>query len=293
MVKGAAFCKQQASHIFSDDTPDRSRRTLALSLVASTAFNLALWMLAAAIAGWSLKIPLRVKQHEREFVVSSTSLRIERRTVPRPIHHVAPPQPQKQALQPQHASPQAAAAPARAVRRAAPPRELAREVPQAPPQPQHRPRPAKASSLQAQLAREEREFAREAQTLRESRAPLSIATITPQQPSTFRRTLLDESGGRPRESIDAILVPLPGKHWLANGLSCYYVHYYATYSTGGSEDGNIPWPVCYPAAHDAMLPLNRVHQLPIPEPPVGYVLPPGTALGPLLNAIYTGSIRQQ
>lgn len=73
-------------------------------------------------------------------------------------------------------------------------------------------------------------------------------------------------------------------------MSCYYVHYYAQYSGGGSEEGNIPWPLCYPVDHDAMLPLDRSHRLPIPSPPVGYVLPAGTTLAPLLHAIYTGEL---
>ena len=121
--------------------------------------------------------------------------------------------------------------------------------------------------------------------MREARAPLSIATIEPHAPSTFRRTYLD-SEGRPQRTAQAVLIPLPGKHWIASGMSCYYVHYYASYSTGGSEEGNIPWPVCYPEAHDAMQPLDRPHSLPIPIPPPGYVLPPGTELQPLLSEIY-------
>lgn len=284
-MKGARSSRPRDCTIVTDVDDHRNPRTLALSLVASAALNLLIWILVIALAGARLNVPSLKNPQQREFIVSSSSIRIEKRAVPQPQRRIVPPQPpqppqpQQRAARPQHA--------------AAPPHELARALPFATPQPRPQRSPSAQTSLQAQLAQQEREFAKETQRLREEQAPLSIATIAPQPPSAIERSAFDASGRRARESVEAVLMPIPGKHWIAGGMSCYYVHYYANYSTGGSEDGNIPWPVCYPAAHDAMIPLDRPHELPIPSPPLGYVLPPGTALGPLLSAIYNGTVRQQ
>lgn len=284
-MKDATFSRLRGYAIVTDVEDYPNSRTLALSLVASAALNLVLWILVIALGGARLKIPSLKNPQQREFILSSSSIRIEKRVIPQPQRRIVPPrppqppEPQQQVSRPQHA--------------AAPPHELARAAPLATPQPRPQRSPSVQTSLQAQLAQQERAFAKETRRLHEEQAPLSIATIAPQPPSAIARSAFDASGRRARESVEAVLVPIPGKHWIADGMSCYYVHYYANYSTGGSEDGNIPWPVCYPAAHDAMIPLDRPHELPIPSPPLGYVLPPGTTLGPLLSAIYNGTVRQQ
>jgi hypothetical protein len=76
------------------------------------------------------------------------------------------------------------------------------------------------------------------------------------------------------------------RHWRANDMSCYYVRYIAQFTSGGSEDGVIPWPVCYPLNDDVMINPPYPHDLPIPVPQRDYVLPPGTYLTPLLRSIY-------
>ncbi len=81
-----------------------------------------------------------------------------------------------------------------------------------------------------------------------------------------------------------MLTPL--KHWLAGDLSCYYAQYDAQFSGGGSEQGVIPWPVCYPRNADAMIHPAYPHDLPVPFPPPGYVLPAGKYLTPLLEGLY-------
>jgi hypothetical protein len=257
----------------SDARTYKNRTTIVWSLCASLLVNLVAWMLALWIAG--LNINLVAPKHEPpELIVSSSSVTISHRMQPQPQRRSLRPVPQqqpqpKQPKQPQPKQPQ----PKQAV--------LAqRPVAQEP-----------AKTLAQQLAEQEQAFTRTAQELKSENQNLSDATPAPIAPSTYHRTYMDLNGRDPRERIEALLEPLgPDSHWIANGQSCYYVHYYAQYSGGGNEQGNIPWPVCYPANHDAMLPLNRVHDLPIPSPPLGYVLPPGTTLGPLLMRIYSGTI---
>lgn len=255
-------------------TGQRDARRAALALLLSAILNAAAWM--GAIALFGIHLPARMQQpHVRELILTSSSLRVEHRTVPRP------PQPQarrgrpnvRMATLPKHRRMQQRS------------RSLARE-------PAHRlPKPARVGtpSLAEQLARQERTFAREARAL-DARRAVSLATIPPRPDSAEQHTLFNSAGHVAQTSVEAILEPLAGKHWIAHGLSCYYVHYDAEYSGGGTEEGNIPWPVCYPAQHDAMLPLDRPHALPIPSPPLGYVLPPGAAIGPLLRAIYSGAV---
>ncbi len=270
-----------------DDLKQDERPALVLSLVASIAINLLVWMLV--IWGSAVQLHLRPVIEKPELVVSSSSIRLERRTVPQPHN----------AQQQQLTHPARAATPKRQQvprqERVAPPQpqarptELARLTPTGTPVPPSQRAQHQPASLQAQLAQQEQMFAREAQQLNSSHT-LSIATNPPLPPSAYHEAPIDVSGrNEEHESVEALLEPR--QHWISNGMSCYYVHYYAEYSGGGSEDGNIPWPVCYPADHDAMLPLNRTHRLPIPSPPSGYQLPPNVTLQPLLRAIYTGEIK--
>jgi hypothetical protein len=272
-----------------DDYQKDERPALVLSLVASILINLLLWMLV--IWGSAVQLHLRPAVEKPDLIVSSTSITLDKRIIPKPKsaqvqqktnpEHAATPKTQQMPHQQRVAKPEPQARPT----------ELAREAPTAPPQPPSHKSQHEPASLAAQLARQEQMFAREAQQLNASHT-LSIATSPPRPPSTFHQSYMDVNGRQEQqEEVQALLEPLPGRHWIASGMSCYYVHYYAEYGGGGTEEGNIPWPLCYPADHDAMLPLNKTHRLPIPKPPVGYVLPAGTTLQPLLQAIYTGQIK--
>jgi hypothetical protein len=275
-----------------DDVKQDERPALVLSVVASIALNLLAWMLV--IWGSAVQLHLRPVTEKPELIVSSSSIRLEQRTVPQPQTAQAQVKTQPQ---PQTVTPKSQRMPRKQhVAKPEPqsrPTEIAREVPQATPQPPTHNARHEPASLQAQLAQQEQMFAREARQLNSSRS-LSIATSPPEPPSSFRRTYFDTNGQQQaREDVEALLEPLPNQHWVKNGMSCYYVHYYAQYSGGGTEEGNIPWPLCYPANHDAMLPLDRTHRLPIPAPPAGYVLPGNVTLAPLLKAIYTGEIKAE
>jgi hypothetical protein len=262
--------------MISQEDDDRSQRPLLWAFLASVLLHALL--LPAIFASWSKSLNL-AKTHPDELVLSSTALRIEPQPVPRPRARPAPaqrPAPQSVAA--------AAAAPAAPV---APPQrrhELARAKPNAPPQPHRSRRGKPASSLAEQLAQQQRLFSQEVARLNQEHDPLSIAPRSRRPPATYRRTYFDVPGHRQRNEIEAVLIPL--RHWESGGASCYYVRYVAQYTEGGSEQGIIPWPVCYPAGQDAMVHPPYPHNLPIPVPQPSYVLPIGTYLTPLLQAIY-------
>lgn len=257
-----------------DDAPNNERSRLAWALAASAVLNIFLWTISVWL--FATRTELVHQNEAAKFIVASTSIRIEHRTIPQPQHEPtrtipAPAQPQV----------------THRVQRQPPTQreEISRYTPDAPPAP----RVARKTVTFAQtLALQEQEFARESKAMHENNNPLSIATIAPQPPAAFRRSFIDISGNDQQERVSAVLRVL--SKFTTDTLHCYYVHYDAQFSGGGTDDGNIPWPVCYPKDHDAMLPLDRVHSLPIPAPQPGYVLPPGDALTPLLQNIYTGKI---
>jgi hypothetical protein len=240
-------------------------------------------VLPAAFWSWSRSVLISQQPPRREWVVSSTAVRIEHRTVPQRRSAPAPPQPRPVLPQPQPVPPRPqrqpqpiAAAPARP--------EIARSAPTAPPQPEKRVERTAQPSLESQLQRQERTFSQEVARLREQNNPLSIAEPREPPAAAFRRTYFDVPGHAHRNQVEALLIPM--RHWYANDMSCYYVRYVAQFTLGGGEDGVIPWPVCYPANDDAMANPPYPHDLPIPVPQRDYVLPSGIYLTPLLRSIY-------
>ncbi|HZY98000.1 MAG TPA: cell envelope integrity protein TolA [Candidatus Baltobacteraceae bacterium] len=257
----------------------RGTKTLLWAFLASVLIHAL--VLPAAFSSWARNVALSQQPLQREWVASSTAVRIERRTVPqprnvpRPRQPVTPPRPR-----PVPPRPQAQPKP----QPAAPRREIARVAPTAPPQPEKRPEQTPAPTLESQLERQQQTFSQEVARLHQQNNPLSIAAPREPPAAAYRRTYFDVPGHRHREEIEALLIPV--RHWLTSGLSCYYVHYIAQFTSGGSEDGLIPWPVCYPAGHDVMANPPYPHDLPIPLPQRDYVLPAGTYLTPLLRSIY-------
>ena len=242
----------------SDVYRENRSATIAWALLASLFTNLLGWVVALFFVNWHVAQP---QIEEREYAVASSSITLSRRVVPKPNRVVVPPaQPQPQ--------------------------------PQPRKQRQQRVAIVKPNGTQP-IQRQTQNVAPQLQTQfnAPAHAPISIATIEPQPPSTYQRTFMDLNGVDPREHVEALLEPSPENHRIEEGESCYYyVHYSAQWSGGGSEEGTIPWPICYPADHDAMLPLGRTHALPIPEPPPYWRLPPGTPLSPLLFSLYQRQI---
>ena len=259
--------------ISEDREPQPRTPTLIWALLASALIHAL--VLPVLLRGWSQSVSRSEQPREREIVIASTAARIETRPVPRPPSLAAP------------ASSHKAAAPSRpALARApaAPRHELARQARQAPPQPAPKPRRPAQTSFERQLAEQRAQFAREVARLRRQNDPLSIATRPTASPAAFRRSYFDVPGRLNRPDIQALLFPL--RHWVAGDASCYYVRYVAQFSTGGHEDGVIPWPVCYPVTADRIAHPPFPHALPIPVPQPDYVLPAGTPLTPLLRTIY-------
>lgn len=258
----------------------RGRRLLLGALVASIAIH----ALLAVVSSWLLlvRLPfLAVKPLQRETVIASTAVRIERRPVPQPRTAAAP---RKAAPAPPVARP---LAPRTRIPlpRAAPRHELARNAPSAPPQASPLPAPPKpASSFARQLAQQQRTFSQEIARLRAANNPLSIAAKPQAPPAAFRRTYFDVPGHRDDQAVQVELFPV--RHWYSASAICYYARYVAQFVRGGNEQGTIPWPICYPLGSDRIANPPYVHDVPIPVPPSDYVLPPGTYLTPLLARIY-------
>lgn len=216
----------------------------------------------------------------RETVVASTAVRIERRPVPQPRVREAPhPQPVPAPVAPRPHPAQRAAPPP------VPQHELAREMPRATmqPPPQEVP-PTQAPTLAQQISQQQRAFSQEIAQLRARNNPLSLATKAPQPAAAYRRTYFDVAGRRDENAVQVEVIPL--RHWYSGTTICYYTRYVAQYTHGGNEEGTIPWPLCYPIDADRIANPPFVHDIPIPVPPPGYVLPPGTYLPPLLSRIY-------
>ena len=201
--------------MISDPDERQNGRIVAIAFVLSIVVHVLLfapflWML-------SHRLLLHQRSDAERFVVTSTSVRIERRTVPLP-QHVAVPHPPR----PQHNVSHVAAAVPRRVTAAPHPRptELARFAPSAPPQP----KPARERGIAAELAREQTQFSREVARIHDENNPMSIATTGPlPPPSSYRKSYVDIGGRRQQESAESLLLPL--KHWYDGGMSCYYVRY--------------------------------------------------------------------
>jgi hypothetical protein len=245
--------------------PDGRRR---LSLAALLA--LVLHAIFLPLLVWLLFAPLVIPRNQPpERVSVSTAARMEKTNRPEP------PNIQKPVVQ-QVAQP-------KPVPSSAPPkRELAKQAPNAPSQP---PKTSAHPSFGQQLAQQEAQFAKTAQRLHAENNPLSVATPY-RDPSLTQRSYVNAMGQNHQETFYAILTPI--KHWIDGNMSCYYTTYDMRTSEGGEDDGNIPWPICYPKNHDAMLPLNRPHDLPVPYPPPGFTVAAGTYLTPFIRSIYEG-----
>jgi hypothetical protein len=253
---------------------DDDGRVLALAFLLSILINFTLIPLLLWLAGWRfLTLPV---MHPEETIVMSSAIRLDKQTRPLP-RSIAPPKPSASQAKPQPHPPHP-------VRRQPPRHELARLQLNAPYQP---PLTPQKPSLASQLAQQQEQFARTAKQLHDQNNPLSVATGAP-HPSSLRYSYFDAPGKLHEEQAYAYLTPT--KHWFDGNLSCYYTSYHTDFSGGGFEDGNIPWPICYPRNNDRMLPLDRPHPLPVPAPPPGFSLVQGTYLTPFLKDIFEGRV---
>ena len=257
------------------------RQSFRIALVASALLHLlflppALWFFASHLAQPpSVRTP-------RDVLALSTSIQIEPRVVPN-----APTQPHRQTQATQRPAqplqPQRASAPApRPEPRPVPRHEIARVVPSAAPQAPGTPqRGGQPTTLSQRLAAEQAAFAREVARLHEQSKPLAMTTAAP-SPAAPRHYAMDLNGSQRTEDGNGVVTPI--REWEVNGLHCYYGHLAYQVADGGREDEDIPWPFCYPANNDQMA--MSPHLIPVPTPVPGYVLPPSSAIGPVLKRVY-------
>ncbi|HTU71502.1 MAG TPA: hypothetical protein VMF11_14460 [Candidatus Baltobacteraceae bacterium] len=256
------------------------RATVVWSLLVSGFINLMVWMLAAWGVALRLHAMMAAPEHhpQETFMVASSSIHIA------PHSHPVP-QTQPVPVRQQRAQPPPKALPRRVVKQPeAQPTEIARIEPTAPPQPRSAPKKVRQGTLAEQLAQQEVAFQHEAQQLNAQQAPLSIATIDPNQRAAATRSYhMNFSGTTELQGHgEGFLIPL--RAWGENGMHCYYGQYHWLYPTGGTEVANIPWAFCFPPNDD---PIARgIREFPFPLPLPGYRVPAGTYLYPIEKEVY-------
>ncbi len=239
----------------------RRRRALVLSTIASAAIHLTvLTLLFHAIAR------LIVPQGEHELVSRTTVVTIEKKSVPSPAPTRAAESRQRVR---QHSS-----APA-----VTPHQELVKvtNLP-APTLPRHR------QVVPSRIERDEAGFAREVAQLNEQDDPHVIPTIDPssREAPTKSYSFDIPSSMAGQQEGNGIITPVQA--WHEDGHDCYYGRYEYTYPDGATESGDIVWPLCFDPGTDPFK--QPPHPIPFPLPPVGFKLPPNTALPPIEKSIY-------
>ena len=278
-----------------DDQQERSddRATLVWSLLVSGFVNLMAWMVLAWVIAFRTMTVVQ-NQPTEMFTVTSSSLNIAKRTQPvpaQPNQRVVPRQQQQRQPQKQ---PKPQQAEKEAVRKPqAQPTELAHITPSGTPQPHSAPKKQAQGTLAEQLAQQEVAFQHEAQQINAQHSVLSVATIDPHQtPSAQQPFQMDISGlpGEPRRG-EGIIFPSPMER--VRGYDCYDGgRYTLRYMDGQLEEGDIPWPFCYPPRQDPFLQRYRSFDMPLPALP-SYRLPAGVELQPAARDVYNAWLAQQ
>jgi hypothetical protein len=249
------------------------RAHLAWGFALSIPLTLLIWALMSHNFG--LEKLLKMAQEPPELLTSTSIIHMDRRPIPVPNHKSAQPQvpvlPKPVVAQAQPATHRAQPTPA--TERA----EIAREQPKAPPQAMPSKTEQRAASLAETLAQQQAAFQRETAALNANRAPLTNATIDPDNSPRSQETYKLDYSGLPHATGHGQGYIYPNQSWRDQGLDCYRGHYTFLYPDGGTEEANIPWPFCYPPYQDPLL-RGYPRMIPFPPPMTGYRLPPGTQL---------------
>lgn len=158
--------------------------------------------------------------------------------------------------------------------------ELAKEVPDATPQPPEVPRKIVVSSIQ----RDRTAFANEVAQLNQRNDPHAIPTIDPASAQSSSKSYSFDTSRSNNGDAHGNGIITPMRSWQEHGMDCYYARYEYTYPGGASEEGTIPWPVCFDPTSDPFH--EPPHPMPFPLPRAGYTLPPGTDMPPLEKQVY-------
>jgi hypothetical protein len=269
----------------------RERAVMTWAVLGSTPFSILMWLLLSWVLITRPDVLMKLLTTPRptpELIESTSIVRMEHRPVPIPQHPIAQPQPvQRRQAQPATKAPNRAE-PTPESR----PAEIARLVPNAPPQPTPARTVQKQASLSEMLAQQQAAFAKEAAQINAgNRAPISVATIDPnQEPVAHESYHMNFSGvpGFPNRG-DGIITPQ--QSWRENGLDCYYGRYWYEYPDGHTESDTLPWAFCYPPRQDPFR--LGIRRIPLPMPRPGYRLPAGTALTPIEKEAYDYWLSQQ
>jgi hypothetical protein len=260
-----------------DDLRERKedRTTLVWSLLVSGFANLMAWMLLAWVIALRTHVIVTMQQQAAEVItVTSSSLNIAKGGQPARARSKPQQAPRRVIPQPQ-----------------AQPTELARITPNGTPVPRSAPRKQQAGSLAEQLAQQQVAFQHEADQLNAQSTALAIATIDPNQAGNAHQPFQMEVSGLPGEPRRGEGTIDPTRQWFEGGLDCYYAQYMYHYPDGHTEDGQIPWQMCFPRRSDPFL--RGRHSMPMPLPMPGYRLPAGVALTPLEQETYDYYLSQQ
>lgn len=158
--------------------------------------------------------------------------------------------------------------------------ELAKESLSGTPQPPQTPHKVAVSSIQ----RDRIAFANEVAQLNQRNDPHAIPTIDPASAESASKSYSFDMGNSDGGGSHGNGLIIPTRSWHERGLDCYYTRYEYTYPTGASEEGSIPWPVCYDPGSDPFH--EPPHPMPFPLPETGYTLPAGTYMPPLEKQAY-------
>jgi hypothetical protein len=242
-------------------TRDRRRRAMVWSAIVSAVLH----VLVVSLLFYALARIVLTPEGSGEQVSETTAVSIEAPVKPKPA-------PKRHERRKPVRPPPPPAAPLR--------HELAKEAIDAPPQPPERPRRIVVSSIQ----RDRESFANEVAQLNQRNDPHAIPTIDPASARSSSKAYSFD-GARSNDGDahgNGIITPL--RSWQDRGLDCYYARYEYTYASGASEEGTIPWPVCFDPASDPFH--EPPHPMPFPLPVAGYALPPGTEMPPLEKQVY-------
>jgi hypothetical protein len=231
-------------------------------------FGLLASLLIHGATAWLL--PAFFEQNAHDFaqperVSISTAARIDKLTRPQRAMHRLIPQPPQVARVTRH--------------QAAPvvPPHLRPRISKSP-----RPIPPQSPQLtQAQLDAQMRSFERTIAQAKAAANPLAgavRASVTPEAPKRYAFNVAGSVGSPLPEGT---LTPI--RRWKQGDYVYYYVHYDVEYVDGGTESGDVPWPIRFPANAD---PFRAGNRFPLPGPPANYIAPDDAQLNPLIKNCY-------
>jgi outer membrane biosynthesis protein TonB len=270
------------------DIPRRGR-ILEIAIVFSIALHLVLGSLATYKHTTVSKMLQRLLKQEKEdkYVALSTTITIEKRTVPRSAPQAQPqpktvqPQPRVVQRQAQLPAPVTKPVPREVPIPHAEPTEIAKIVPKAK---EHVETPSKPKVLayQAvphknsnqfsaqQLAEMQQRFSDTIAQARAESDPTHVTSTAP--PATMKHAHLDVTGiNELLAHGEGILTPQSATLTNVDGDprgACYYVNFEVNFSDGSFDSGPVYWPICYTSRQDPFR--NYFRHFPLPGPPPGW-----------------------